>query len=319
MGSCAAAEGPVWDPEALVARVRAARGCSAGRCWRRSPCRRAGGRWRSPAGGWSGRGRCAGCGRRGWSRGAGRLAAADCRAVAAPGRCTATITPGCVARSRAMSATARPRRRATRRRARCAAAPRRARRRRRAARRAAHVALRGRRAGSALAPDAGDRDRRQRRARRAAPPGAPRRRRDPPPRALQLSFRAKWPPWVRAPTSDGNPVFDQLGMLRLDARRRYVPPVGSEAYRIVVRDAYLLAGRLLPVDVDGRKLMALRHQRQIPPAARRPVRSDDQRELAELAHRTGEPISLLPASRPPTARRGWRGCAAPRRTGRGAR
>ncbi len=118
------------------------------------------------------------------------------------------------------------------------------------------------------------------------------RRREPAPRALQLSFRAKWPPWV-VTDHDGNPVFDQLGMLRLDASARYVPPVGSDAYRIVVRDAYLLAGKQLPVDVDGRKLMALRHQRQIPPADRRPVRSDDQRQVAELAHRTGEPVSLL--------------------------
>jgi hypothetical protein len=129
------------------------------------------------------------------------------------------------------------------------------------------------------------------------------RRREPATRALQLSFRAKWPPWV-VTDHDGNPVFDQLGMLRLDADARYVPPVGSEAYRIVVRDAYLLAGRLLPVDVDGRKLMALRHQRQIPPAARRPVRSDDQREVAELAHRTGQPLGVL-TRLAPAYRQAW--------------
>jgi hypothetical protein len=129
------------------------------------------------------------------------------------------------------------------------------------------------------------------------------RRREPAPRALQLSFRAKWPPWV-VTDRDGDPVFDQLGMLRLDADARYVPPVGSEAYRIVVRDAYLLAGKQLPVDVDGRKLMALRHQRQIPPAARRPVRSDDQREVAELAHRTGQPLGVL-TRLAPAYRQAW--------------
>src|SRR5450755_2512652 len=123
------------------------------------------------------------------------------------------------------------------------------------------------------------------------------------PRALQLSFRAKWPPWV-VTDHDGNPVFDGLGMLRLDADARYVPSVGSDAYRIVVRDAYLLAGKQLPVDVDGRTLMALRHQRQISPAARRPVRSDDQREVAELAHRTGQPLGVL-TRLAPAYRQAW--------------
>ena len=99
-------------------------------------------------------------------------------------------------------------------------------------------------------------------------------------------------------------MFDRLGMLRLDPDARYVPPVGSDTYRMVVRDAHLLAGRLLPVDVDGRKEMALRHQRQIPPAARRPVRSDDQREVAELAHRTGQPLGVL-ARLAPAYRQAW--------------
>ena len=146
--------------------------------------------------------------------------------------------------------------------------------------------------------------------------GRARRRRDRPLRALALTFRPAWPPWVLL-DERGQPMFDRLGMLRLDPVARYVPPVGSDTYRMVVRDAYLLAGRLLPVDVDGRKLMALRHQRQIPPAARRPVLSDDQRELAELAHRTGQPISLL---RPPLARLppGVAGAAAPLRGGPGA-
>ena len=72
-----------------------------------------------------------------------------------------------------------------------------------------------------------------------------------------------------------------------------VPPTDSNAYRIVVRDAYLLAGLTLPVDVDGRKQMALRHQQRLDPAARRPRPSDEQLALAELSHRTSQPISLL--------------------------
>ncbi len=127
-------------------------------------------------------------------------------------------------------------------------------------------------------------------ARRAA--GRARRRRDAPRRALALSFRAVWPPWVLL-DERGEPTFDQLGMLRLDPRARLVPAAGSDAYRMVVRDAYLLAGRLAPVDVDARKQMALRHLGEIPPAVRRPVPSNDQRELAELAHRTGQPLGVL--------------------------
>jgi len=120
-----------------------------------------------------------------------------------------------------------------------------------------------------------------------------RRELEPPTRALALAFRVKWPPWV---TTDqhGEPVFDRLGILQLYSEARGgVPAVDSESYRLVVRDAYLLAGRNLPVEVDGRKQMALRHQRQLDPAARRPALSDEQRELAELAHRTGEPLQTL--------------------------
>ena len=119
------------------------------------------------------------------------------------------------------------------------------------------------------------------------------RRSQPAPRALQLVFRATWPPWV-ATDEHQNPIFDRLGMLALDhGARGSIPPVDSDQYRMIVRDAYLLAGRQLPVDVDGRKQMALRHQDKLQPAARRPAPSEPQRELAELAHRTGQPVSLL--------------------------
>ena len=126
-----------------------------------------------------------------------------------------------------------------------------------------------------------------------------RRRREPAPRALQLGFRAKWPPWV-VTDHDGNPVFDRLGMLELDPDARCgVPPASSEHYRSTLRDAYLLAGKQLPVDVDGRKQMALRHQHQIPPAARRPI----PHRRAARAGGTGAPYSRTrQAARPPLAR-----------------
>lgn len=122
-------------------------------------------------------------------------------------------------------------------------------------------------------------------------------------RALPLTFRAQWPPWVLL-DEQGQPAFDRFGLLEIDPGARVVPPVASDSYRMVVRDAYLLAGRPLPVDVDGRTQMALRHQRQIPRAERRPTLSDEQRELAELAHRTGQPQRSL-ARLGEEFRRGW--------------
>lgn len=120
-----------------------------------------------------------------------------------------------------------------------------------------------------------------------------RRRREPAPRALQLSFRANWPPWVLT-DHHGNPVFDRLGMLKLDPDARCaVPPANSEQYRATVRDAYLLAGRQLPADVDGRKQMALRHHGQLERAERQQPASLEELELRELAHRTGQPIRVL--------------------------
>jgi hypothetical protein len=131
-----------------------------------------------------------------------------------------------------------------------------------------------------------------------------RQRRDPAPRALALAFRtARWPAWVRTDEHD-EPIFDQLGMLAIDDHAPCLPPADSTTYRLTVRDAYLLAGRLLPVDVDGRTLMALRHQGKLDPAARRSPASAQQRELGELAHRTGQPVSLL-ARISPGYRQSW--------------
>jgi hypothetical protein len=94
-------------------------------------------------------------------------------------------------------------------------------------------------------------------------------------------------------------------MLALNHQARGgVPPIDSDQYRMIVRDAYLLAGRQLPADVDGRKLMALRHQGKLDPAVRRPPPSAQQRELGELAHRTGQPTSQL-ARLSPAYRQAW--------------
>ena len=121
---------------------------------------------------------------------------------------------------------------------------------------------------------------------------AQRRHRQLPAGALQLMFRkSRWPVWIRT-DHNGDPLF-QHGMLQLDPDAPCMPRADSTAYRMTIRDAYLLAGLKLPVQVDGRKQMALRHQRQLDPADRRPPRTSDQLELAELAHRTGEPITTL--------------------------
>ena len=83
-----------------------------------------------------------------------------------------------------------------------------------------------------------------------------------------------------------------------------VPRLDSDAYRLTARDAYLLAALKPAADVDGRKLMALRHQHQLAPADRRPPLEPEQLELAELAHRTGEPVSVL-RRLPATDRQQW--------------
>jgi hypothetical protein len=81
------------------------------------------------------------------------------------------------------------------------------------------------------------------------------------------------------------PVFVE-GLLQIDSER--APAANSDAYRFVVRDAYLLAGRGLPTGLDGRVLMSLRDRGEIPPVARAADRDLDH-ELLELAHRTREP------------------------------
>jgi hypothetical protein len=119
------------------------------------------------------------------------------------------------------------------------------------------------------------------------------RRRDPAARAHKLEFRTPgWPAWILTPGHD-QPRFDR-GILVLDERNVALAPAPStSAYRTTIRDAYLTTGHPLPLDVDGRRQMALRHQRQLEPAQRPERPAIDEFQLRELAHRTGEPISLL--------------------------
>lgn len=142
-----------------------------------------------------------------------------------------------------------------------------------------------------LAADARARDRRERPPprdghRSSAPP-------PPTPAAGQPRVSALLPGALAGVRTDGEgePVFER-GMLQLDPEK-LIPRADSDAYRITVRDAYLLAGHQLPLEVDGRTLMALRHQGKLDPAPRSPRRDGEDRELAELAHRTGEPVAIL--------------------------
>ncbi|MGO9899897.1 MAG: hypothetical protein ACLP0J_09435 [Solirubrobacteraceae bacterium] len=129
--------------------------------------------------------------------------------------------------------------------------------------------------------------------RHAAAAGRAARRRDPAARAHKLAFRTPgWPAWILRPGHD-EPLFER-GVLILDERNVALAPApDTSAYRTVIRDAYLLAGYLLPLEHDGRRQMALRHQRRLDPVQRRERPGIDELELRELAHRTGEPLSLL--------------------------
>ena len=133
---------------------------------------------------------------------------------------------------------------------------------------------------------AGDPARRQAAANRAR-----RRHQDAPP--ARLAFRApgpRWPRWIRT-TPAGEPVFDDHGRLQLDADQR-PPPPRSLSYRLVVRDAYLLAGCQPPLEVDGRWEMKLRDDGHLPPSAYLATRDVDP-ELLELARLTSLPLAAL--------------------------
>ena len=74
-------------------------------------------------------------------------------------------------------------------------------------------------------------------------------------------------------------VADEL----IAARRTVAIGIGS----LTVLDAYVLAGREAPVDVDGRKQMTLRHRGELDLAGRPSQPDSEQLELGELTHRTG--------------------------------
>jgi hypothetical protein len=100
----------------------------------------------------------------------------------------------------------------------------------------------------------------------------------------------RWPRWLRT-TPAGEPVFDNHGQLELDPDQR-PPAPGSLSYRLVVRDAYLLAGRQPPAEVDGRWEMKLRDEGRLPPSADLATRDVDA-ELLELARLTTIPLRAL--------------------------
>ncbi|MGO9955969.1 MAG: hypothetical protein ACLP50_08300 [Solirubrobacteraceae bacterium] len=129
-------------------------------------------------------------------------------------------------------------------------------------------------------------------------------RRQRPQRAEKFAFRIPgWPAWILTPGHD-EPRFER-GALVLDERNAArAPAPHTSAYRTAIRDAYLLAGQPLPLEVDGRRQMALRHTRQLEPAQQPERPGIDELELRELAHRTGEPLTLL-RRLSPTYRQAW--------------
>jgi hypothetical protein len=143
-------------------------------------------------------------------------------------------------------------------------------------------------AACAPTPPAADPARQQAAANRAR-----RRHRDAPP--ARLAFRApgpRWPRWILTRPA-GEPVFDDHGRLQVDADQR-PPAPGSLSYRLVVRDAYLRAGRQPPLEVDGRWEMKLRDEGHLPPSgysATRPLGVDP--ELLELARLSAIPLRTL--------------------------
>jgi hypothetical protein len=69
-----------------------------------------------------------------------------------------------------------------------------------------------------------------------------------------------WPEWV-ALDERGNPiVIDSEVQITTGPGQRRAPEPGDQRYREVLRDAYLLAGRWTPTEVDGRMQMATRNQ-----------------------------------------------------------
>jgi hypothetical protein len=110
------------------------------------------------------------------------------------------------------------------------------------------------------------------------------------PGPLSFQFRSdgpRWPHWL-AVDEDGSPVFEGgLPAVDVELAEAMGAHPGSGYYDSVIRDAYLIAGRQVPVALDGRWAMLMRDRGEIPPAPRPGTRSDW--TLLELARRTGEP------------------------------
>jgi hypothetical protein len=122
---------------------------------------------------------------------------------------------------------------------------------------------------------------------------------------FRLSTGRRWPAWILLP-GQPQPSFDDQGRLQLDPDTvaLYGPSPSSDHYRATLRDAYLLANRLLPAHLDGRRVMAARADGLIPSGQRPTHRTLDQLELAELAHHTGLPLRQLERLSP-TLRQDW--------------
>ena len=120
-------------------------------------------------------------------------------------------------------------------------------------------------------------------------------RRRQPPAAPLFQYRATWPAWILLP-GHTEPAFDECGRLQLNERHiaaGWIPLADGDTYRLAIRDAHLLARRPLPVEADGRTVMSLRDRGQIECAGKPVPPSVEEIELRELAHRTGEPMRLL--------------------------
>lgn len=109
------------------------------------------------------------------------------------------------------------------------------------------------------------------------------------PAVTVFAFRqteSMWPAWVVCDERD-QPVFDAGGMLQIDAEHPGCRGPGHASYDQVIRDAYLLADRRAPLEVDGRAMMAARYRGDVPPAQRRAGRTQREWELVELAKLSG--------------------------------
>jgi hypothetical protein len=137
-----------------------------------------------------------------------------------------------------------------------------------------------------------------------------RRQPDPAPAAPgRVCFRSttpgdRWPVWILL-AGRSEPTFDKDGLVLDDELVAiYAPAANTDAYRMALRDAYLLAGVRLPYELDGRVEMAMREDGRLERRARPERPAVEELELRELAHRAGESISVL-RGLSPSYRQAW--------------